>query len=244
MQHINNWNSTGRMHQTETHWVPPPEDLPPVPSVPVSKNSRNKRASTRHDEEVQAEPMHVDEEVNVRPEEDAAAVPAIPEAPVVDPKLRMALVQRFREEVIQDMMQDFLKENEASQYRICAHEHHHTQLEIAVLNDGRADDKPYLVVEHIVRHDWHPVTGNCIYTVGIGGGPSRGSAETLAYHYSGVPYAVWEYWGKRTRTRQKLVTHYVDNFGTNDFYRVLMWHWLSDDRWLSLWRARRASRRG
>lgn len=88
------------------------------------------------------------------------------------------------------MLRDYLKGKGVSQHQVCAHQYHYTQLDEAVLNNGQVDGQPYLVVEHIVRHDWYPVTGNCICTVGIVGGPSRGSAETLSNHYSGVPYAV------------------------------------------------------
>jgi hypothetical protein len=82
------------------------------------------------------------------------------------------------------MLRDYLKGKGVSQHQVCAHQYHYTQLDEAVLNNGQVDGQPYLVVEHIVRHDWYPVTGNCICTVGIVGGPSRGSAETLSNHYS------------------------------------------------------------
>ncbi|KAJ9128246.1 hypothetical protein QFC24_000539 [Naganishia onofrii] len=243
MRHISNWNATGRMHRTETHWVPVPSSMPSVP-VTTPTNGTSLQAGTQAGP-AQDEPMHHDEVVNDDLQQQVEDVPvAIPDQAVDDDLLRLLLVERFREEILQDMMHDYLREEGVTQYRVCPHKYHHTQLDVAVLKDGQINGRPYMVVEHITRHDWHPVTGNCIYTVGIADGPPRRSAETLANHYWGVPYAIWEYWGKRTRVRRNRVTTYVDNFGTNDFYRVIMWHWLGDERWLHLWRSRRASRRG
>ncbi|KAJ9121115.1 hypothetical protein QFC24_005097 [Naganishia onofrii] len=247
MEHINDWNATGRMHRTETHWVPIPDNMPPVPyTTPTNEVLANpvRHGEPLHIEPAHVEPIHIDEEINDDTHTNEGILAVIPNAVAADPLSRLLLVEQFREEMLQEMMQEELNRNGITQHQVCAHEHHRTQLDEAVLNDGRINGRPYLVVEHITRHDWHPATGNCIYTVGTYGGPPRGSAETLTSHYSGVPYAIWEYWGKRTRVRPNCANTYVDNFGTNNFYRAIIWPWLDDERWLNLWRSRRASRRG
>ncbi|KAJ9116277.1 hypothetical protein QFC24_006794 [Naganishia onofrii] len=164
MKHINEWNATGRMQQTETHWVPIPDNMPPVPhTTPTNEVLANpvRHGEPLHVEPTHVEPIHIDEEINDDIHTNEGILAVIPTAVAADLLSRLLSVEQFREEMLQEMMHEELNRNGITQHQVCAHEHHRTQLDEAVLNDGRINGRPYLVVEHITRHDWHPATGNC-----------------------------------------------------------------------------------
>ncbi|KAJ9101276.1 hypothetical protein QFC21_003495 [Naganishia friedmannii] len=230
MVHLTNWNTTGRMHRTETYRVPIPDDLPPVPYTTPANAASPKPV-------IYVEPMRNNEETSVSVHANENIPVDIPGGAVADPLSRLLLVEQFREEILQEMMHGELSRNGVVLHQICAHEHHRTQLDEAVLNDGRANGRPYLVVEHITRHDRHPATGSCIYSTI----PSESMAALLVVllkRWRAV-IRVFRTLSGNTGVRQNRVNTYVDNFGTNDSYRTIVWHWLDDERWLNLWRSRR-----
>lgn len=156
---------------------------------------------------------------------------------------RRTLVDAFRREVLHDWIQDALAENGVHNPHISALEIHSIEVDEAINNLGLVHGRPYLLVGHFIRHDWHPRSGDCIYTVQTPIGRQRGSAEGLEIRFSGVRYAVWSYWGERGHVRRDNVVRHLEMMGRHGFYQILMWPWMEEEVWLSMWRNRRASRR-
>jgi hypothetical protein len=156
---------------------------------------------------------------------------------------RRTLIDAFRREVLHDWIQDALAENGIHNPHISALEIHSIEVDEAINNLGFVHGRPYLLVGHFIRHDWHPRSGDCIYTVQTPAGRERGSAEGLETRFSGVRYAVWSYWGERGHVRRDNVVRHLEMMGRHGFYQILMWPWMEEEVWLSMWRNRRASRR-
>lgn len=135
---------------------------------------------------------------------------------------RARLVQSFRDEILEDLVHDILLENGVAQYHITGHDLHQAQVEEAIANHGRVSGKPYLLSTNIYRHDWHPSTGNCTYSLNIKTGPPRGVAEYLEEHYAGVRFALWRYWGERKGIRLHHVHRYVNDFGPHGYFQAIM----------------------
>ncbi|KAJ9123875.1 hypothetical protein QFC22_000663 [Naganishia vaughanmartiniae] len=108
----------------------------------------------------------------------------IPVAVPRNPLERAQLVLACREEILQDLVQDILLENGVTQYHVTGHDLHQVQIEEAIANHGRVSGGPYLLSTNIYRHDWHPGTGDCTYSLNIQTGPPGGSAENLEEHYT------------------------------------------------------------
>jgi hypothetical protein len=156
---------------------------------------------------------------------------------------RRTLIDAFRREVLHDWIQDALAENGIHNPHISAFEIHSIEVDEAINNLGFVHGRPYLLVGHFIRHDWHPRSGDCIYTLQTPAGRERGSAEGLETRFSGVRYAVWSYWGERGHVRRDNVVRHLEMMGRHGFYQILMWPWMEEEVWLSMWRNRRASRR-
>ena len=207
--------------------------LPAVlPSIPMVRRSR---------QEIEDEPMNVD--VAGQPEGPIRfEIYPIPTVRPRNSSERAHLVRMYREELVQDLVRCGIRGHRASQY-YSAHRLRQLQIDQAARNEGQLNGLPLLLTDNITRHDWQKHTGDCVYTVNLGVGPRRATAEVLERHFGGVPYTIWEYWGNRIRVQEAHVTRYVNNFGPENFYRQVMWQWLNIERWLALWRAKRGSRR-
>lgn len=168
----------------------------------------------------------------------------IPASPPQTAEQRAHLVEVFREELAEELVDYGRRGRRAYQRPITAHDLRDSQVTEALSNNGCLNGMPYLLAENIIRHDWHKITGDCIYTVRMHGGPPRANATELEANYAGVPYTIWEYWGQRTRVREAHVTRYVHAFGVDGFHRAVMWFWMNEEEWLELWRQRQASRQG
>lgn len=156
---------------------------------------------------------------------------------------RAYLVHNFRQELLSDIVNVEHLKRHADQYPISVHDLRRAEVAEALLNDGLIEGQPYLLALNVTRHDWHPKTCDCIYTVNLAGGPRRGSAETLQCYFAGVPYALWEYWGERTRMTDLHVRNYVKVFNDTHFFRAITAFWLDDKEWLAFWKSRRVSGR-
>jgi hypothetical protein len=175
--------------------------------------------------------------------------PALPVHDIFDgivapetPDERALLVQRFREEILQEWAED---EGASIGWEgpINAHSVHMEELDQALRVHRNQNGWPHMLMTNIQRHDWDRAA-NCIYTIVVAGGRIRGSAEELVRRMTGVPRALWEYWANRSRVLRAHIRRYVRAHGTFDYFRVIMWHLLPDRQWLGLWRQRRTSRRG
>jgi hypothetical protein len=156
VEHINDWNSTGRMHQAEAHCVPILDNMPPIPySTPTNDVMPNPviHGEPLHVKPTHVEPFHIDEEINGNIHANGSISAVIPNDVAADPLPRLLSIEQFREEMLQEMMHEELIRNGVIQHQICAHEHHRSQLDEVVLNDGRTSSRHYLVVEHMTRHD-------------------------------------------------------------------------------------------
>jgi hypothetical protein len=122
--------------------------------------------------------------------------------------------------------------------------HHLQQADVpeAIRNNGQNSGLPFLLVDHLLRHDWHH-TGDCIYTVRVFGDRFSGPVDRLEATYAGVRYALWQYWRARGNVRSTNVANYLAFAGRDKFHSTLMWPFLDTDEWLTYWRNRRASRR-
>lgn len=66
----------------------------------------------------------------------------------------------------------------------------------------------------------------------------------LNQQMGGLRRASWEYWETRPRVNPANIIAYLEAHGVFAYFRVIMWHLLPVERWLALWRIRRAARRG
>jgi hypothetical protein len=121
---------------------------------------------------------------------------------------RRNLIESFRLEILHDWVHDTLLQNGVNVPHVSAFDLHSAQMEEALSNLGLAHGRPYVHVNHFVRHDWHPRTGNCVYTVQSPIGRERGSAEELEVRFSGVRHAIWSYWGERGHVRRHNIVRY------------------------------------
>lgn len=211
-----------------------PTAFPPVPVA--GSNSPSEPAADEH------VPMEV--EVERQPQApERFLIPARVPTGAAD---RFHLVRVFREAIIQGQIRGMLRRDNVhiGQLQVSAHNIRHIQLDVALRNNGRVNGKLYLLPENITRHDWNHGTGERFYSVNLVDPPIRRTAEQLETVFSGVPYTIWEYWGRRTRVREVHVHRYVyGNFGRCGFYRVVMWFWLNGRNWLELWRRLQTSGR-
>jgi hypothetical protein len=199
-----------------------PMNWPPAPSAPEAQS---------------LETLHKDKQV-------ISQRHLVPITPSQDQDSRQILVDEFRREVLQDWIQDTLAENGIHNPTLTALDIYSIEVEEAIRNLGLVHGRPYLLFNQFIRHDWHPRSGDCIYTVQTPSGRQRGSAEGLEVSFSGVRYAVWNYWGERGHVRKANVERHLLMMGRHGFYQILMWPWMDEEVWLSMWRNRRASRRG
>ena len=77
----------------------------------------------------------------------------------------------------------------------------------------------------------------------VSGRRVRGSAEFLNHKFAGVRRALWQYWATRSPVKAEHLRAYMETYGTNGYFRVIMWHLLPVDNWIELWTERRALRR-
>jgi hypothetical protein len=155
---------------------------------------------------------------------------------------RAFFMMRFREEILQDEIDRFVLVRGGTQ-PIDSHDLAAIEIIEAMRTGGNLNGRPYAIWDNIVRHDWAR-DGNCVYTVVINGSRYRGTGESLVLRLSGFPRAAWEYWAHRPGTSRLHIQTYVDNHGPGGFFRMIMWHLLSQERWLELWAEYRASGRG
>lgn len=234
---INQGNSSV-WNQDDERMDGPSVNLPfAYPSVAVARS---------HSPSEPAEDEDVSMEAEVVRQPQASERFAIPARVPTGAADRAQLVRVFREAIIQGQIRGMLRRDnvEIGQLRVSAHSIRHIQLDVALRNNGRVNGKLYLLPENITRHDWNCRTGECFYSVNLVDPPIRSTAEQLETVFSGVPYTIWEYWGRRTRVREVHVHRYVyGNFGRYGFYRVVMWFWLNGRNWLELWRRLQSSGR-
>ncbi|KAJ9126158.1 hypothetical protein QFC24_002431 [Naganishia onofrii] len=155
---------------------------------------------------------------------------------------RAFFMMRFREEILQDEIDRFVLARGGTQ-PIDSHDLAAIEIIEAMRTGGNLNGRPYAIWDNIVRHDWAR-NGNCVYTVVINGSRYRGTGESLVLQLSSFPRAAWEYWAHRPGTSRLHIQTYVDNHGRGGFFRMIMWHLLSQERWLELWAEYRASGRG
>jgi hypothetical protein len=120
-------------------------------------------------------------------------------------------------------------------------EHDLVEMAEAVRNEHQHGCRPYATKGNIMRHDWDR-RDNCIYTIDISGRRFRGPAEMLSQQMDGLRRASWEYWQTRPRVNPANIIAYLEAHGVFAYFRVIMWHHLPVERWLALWRIRRAAR--
>ncbi|KAJ9105821.1 hypothetical protein QFC19_003389 [Naganishia cerealis] len=156
---------------------------------------------------------------------------------------RRTLIQLFRDEVMLDEVRDLAAHIGFGRLFIADEDLEILEIAEAMEIRGRYTQLPEATVEDIRRHDWNR-RGDCIYTLRVDGYAYRGNALSLQARLFGIRRALWQYWAHRPTVNAENVVFYVSNYGTNDFYRVIMWHMLAENQWLALWYARRASRRG
>jgi hypothetical protein len=166
--------------------------------------------------------------------------------PIVEPhnaRDRVQLATAFRHEVLHDWVYDTLISNGIIDLQVTAHQLHQAEIEGAISNFGRISGQEYVLVENIIRHDWHHASNDCLYTLSLPSGRVRGTAENLEERFAGVRYAVWQYWGNRGYVRQHNVRRYLDAFPRPSFYQTILWPFPENEEWLQLWEERRVSRR-
>jgi hypothetical protein len=153
-----------------------------------------------------------------------------------------ALVGLFREEIYQDWSRDLLRLYGINQV-LDAHQLDHAEREEALRMQGQPGVLPFITRADIIRHDWSRHS-DCIYTILANGVRIRGPPAMLSHQVQGLRRACWEYWRTRPRVSERSLLHHFERHGGHGYYQVIMWHNLPIDRWLALWRFRRASRRG
>jgi hypothetical protein len=158
-----------------------------------------------------------------------------------NPTEHALLVQRFRDEVYQDWVDD-----QMSRYNlrgaVSAYELDIVELQEAMHVRGQDGGMPYATMANIRRHDWNRAA-DCIYTIEIAGGRYRGNAESLSQRLGGLRRALFDYWESRTRVSPRHILAYLEAHGAEDYFRAIMWHHLPLHEWLARWRARRLARR-
>ncbi|KAJ9113808.1 hypothetical protein QFC19_000001 [Naganishia cerealis] len=156
---------------------------------------------------------------------------------------RRMLIQTFRNEVLLDEVRDLAGEYGLGAIPVDTHDLDLLeQLEVIELW-GHLEFFPHMVVSDIRRHDWNR-QGDSIYSVTVDGWHYRGNALYLQKRLYGVRRALWEFWADRPAVHGDNIEYYVYNYGVHGFYQAMMWHGLTENRWLELWYTRRASRRG
>lgn len=146
---------------------------------------------------------------------------------------------------MQDLTDKVLSEIGIVDINLSGHRIRRQELDEAIDQNGVLHGRTYLLAENIRRHDWQRSSGNCLYSVDTNDGTVKLPAEELLGQFTGVYYALWQYWGERTRLREAHVTRYVNEAPAKHdvFFRAIVYHWLDDAHWLRLWRSRRASGR-
>jgi hypothetical protein len=155
---------------------------------------------------------------------------------------RVMLCASFREEILQGEVNDVIAMH-GIQGNINAHDLAVVEISEALRTNGSVGSRPYIVRANITRHDWNRA-GNCIYTIVLDGVRYRGSGEDLDVQFFGLRRALWEYWAHRPQVRRARLVRYMRQYGSVGFFRAIMWHLLSERRWIALWQQYRASRRG
>lgn len=155
------------------------------------------------------------------------------------------LTRRFREEILHDWMAD-------DRAQLGLHEPFDAhQLDMADLGtalqsgDNTLNGKLFITQTNIIRHDWieYNEQHDCIYTIRALGRRYRGSAELLNHQLAGVRRAIWQYWESRTRVNPEYIRAYVEGHDPFGYFRAVMWHLLTPEKWIDLWQQRRTSRR-
>jgi hypothetical protein len=159
------------------------------------------------------------------------------------PEAKAYLVKLFREEILYDHTKRQEQAAGLQSKQLSVHGQRMKQLKQAIANFGKVGGLPLLVMSNITRHDWKGLTGLCIYTIDLDGGPRSGTGESLAAYYAGVDYTLWEYWGAKNRIRPHHVRQYINSVEQQGFYQEIMWPHLPEREWLALWRERRTSGR-
>lgn len=94
----------------------------------------------------------------------------------------------------------------------------------------------YLPAENTRRHDWHRGSGDCLYSFDNNAGFVKICVELLLCQFTPVQYALWQYWGERTRLREAHDTRHVNDApsGHDILFRAMLCHKLEDAHWLQL----------
>jgi hypothetical protein len=79
-----------------------------------------------------------------------------------DSNSRRRLAVSYHDEILQDWVQDTLRQNGFPHTNLTGDDIHSMEIEDAINNCGRVHGLPYLLVDHFVRHDWHAGTGDCL----------------------------------------------------------------------------------
>ncbi|KAJ9112261.1 hypothetical protein QFC22_006345 [Naganishia vaughanmartiniae] len=156
---------------------------------------------------------------------------------------RRNLIEYFRNEVMGDEVHDMAERYRMVHIAVDANDLDILELQEAMHVDSHRRLMLHAHVNDIRRHDWDR-SGNCIYTLRVEGRAFRGDALSLQSQLLGVRVALWNYWAHRPTVNVANIHHYVNHFGIFGFYQAIMWHHLHENRWLTLWYRRRASRRG
>jgi hypothetical protein len=172
-----------------------------------------------------------------------------PDADIAEPNSpqeRVALVRRFRQEILRDWINDVLVEHGLGQFRLVGADLDFRQIDNIIRDHAATHGQTYVTLNNIRRHDWHPVSRDLLYTMEVNGSRRKGAGEDHEGDFLGFRYAAWLYWGRRThnRVRPFNVLRYLRWNGVDGFFRELVWPFLPTTLFLALWRSRRASRRG
>ncbi|KAJ9110952.1 hypothetical protein QFC20_002718 [Naganishia adeliensis] len=91
---------------------------------------------------------------------------------------RRHLVAACFDEILNDWGHDVLLGNGINTPRVIVHHLQQADIEEAISSHGQISGLPLLLVDHLIRHDWHH-TGDCLNAVRIVGNGFRGPVERL-----------------------------------------------------------------
>jgi hypothetical protein len=154
------------------------------------------------------------------------------------------LHQRFRQELLRDWINDIFEAQGLAQFRLPLNaDLDFAEIDRIIRQHAAANDLPYVQMENINKHAWLPVTFDAVYRIRVNRRSYYGTADHLEQQLCGLKFALWKYWAYRPRVHQETIERHLSHVGTEGWFRQIMWHYLPMPTFLTLWRARRASRR-